>query len=327
MFNQQMNCARLYARILDGTYRLSKYVVFMIYDKKPRKIHSTKFVDRVVQRAMCDNGLLDDIRRPLVYENGACLEGKGFSFAFSLVEQHLRRFYFRGCRRSNEGWYVKIDVKKFFDSTPHSVLKPVVKKTVKDSWMLERVQEIIDSVEDPRPSAKILEDPFGSRGVVLGSQISQLLQLLVLDKLDHAVKQKFRVKLYVRYMDDMLMLVKTKNEAVRLLCAVDAELRKIGLQMNGKSRIGRIQDGFTFLNVRFRLTATGGVKKKLGKKTVRRELERLKALSRGLKRGRIGIGDFMQCVNSWFGSNMRKMSSGQLRMMRRRAADCARRGK
>lgn len=185
----------------------------MIYDKKPRKIHSTKFVDRVVQRAMCDNGLLEDIRRPLVYENGACLEGKGFTFAFKLVEKHLRQFYFKSNYRSNIGWYVKIDVKKFFDSTPHSVLKSVVKKTVKDSWMLERVWEIIDSVEDPRPSTEILKDPFGSRGVVLGSQISQLLQLLVLDKLDHAVKQRFRVKHYVRYMDDMLMLVKTKDEA------------------------------------------------------------------------------------------------------------------
>ena len=162
---------------------------------------------------MCDNGLLEDIRRPLVYENGACLEGKGFTFAFKLVEKHLRQFYFKSNYRSNIGWYVKIDVKKFFDSTPHSVLKSVVKKTVKDSWMLERVWEIIDSVEDPRPSTEILKDPFGSRGVVLGSQISQLLQLLVLDKLDHAVKQRFRVKHYVRYMDDMLMLVKTKDEA------------------------------------------------------------------------------------------------------------------
>lgn len=118
---------------------------------------------------MCDNGLLDDIRRPLIYENGACLEGKGFTFTFNLVEKHLRQFYFKGGRCSNEGWYVKIDVKKFFDSTPHSVLKSVVKKTVKDGWMLERVWEIIDSVEDPRHSTEILEDPFGSRGVVLGS--------------------------------------------------------------------------------------------------------------------------------------------------------------
>lgn len=90
-------------------------------------------------------------------------------------------------------------------------------------------------------------------------------------------------------MDDMLMLVKTKNEAVRLLHAVDTELKKTGLQTNRKSHIGRIQDGFTFLNVNFKLTPTGKVKKKLGKKTISRELSRLKTIVKKLKDGRFSV--------------------------------------
>ena len=316
MFNVWVNCAKLHRQILKGIYKLSKYVVFMIYDKKPRKIHSTKFVDRVVQRAMCDNGLLEDIRRPLIYENGACLEGKGFTFAFKLVEKYLRQFYFKNNYRSNIGWYVKIDVKKFFDNTPHSVLKEIVRKTIKDCWLQTHVIEIIDSFKDPRSAEEIKKDPFGSRGVVLGSQISQLLQLLVLNRIDHTIKQKFRVKHYVRYMDDMLLFVKTKETATKLLQEIDDELRKIGLQINNKSRIGRIQDGFTFLNVNFKLTNTGKIKKKLGKKTISRELYRLKTLIKKLKAGQLNNNTFIQHLNSWFGSNICKMSKGQIAMLK-----------
>ena len=316
MFNVWVNCAKLHRQILKGTYKLSKYVVFMIYDKKPRKIHSTKFVDRVIQRAMCDNGLLDDTRRPLIYENGACLEGKGFTFAFKLVEKYLRQFYFKNNYYSNIGWYVKIDVKKFFDNTPHSILKQIVQKNIKDYWMQIRVNEIIDSFKDPRSSEEIRKDPFGSRGVVLGSQISQLLQLLVLNRLDHTIKQKFRVKYYIRYMDDILMLVKTKVLANKLSQEIGNELRKIGLQTNNKTHIGRIQDGFTFLNVNFKLTNTGKIKKKLGKKTISRELYRIKILTKKLKARQINGNTFIQHLNSWFGSNIYKMSKGQIAMLK-----------
>lgn len=85
---------------------------------------------------MCDTGLLEDICRPLIYENGACLEGKGFTFAFNLVSKHLRKFYLHEGQCTNIGWYVKADVKKFFDSTPHKILKNCVAKTLKDPWMI-----------------------------------------------------------------------------------------------------------------------------------------------------------------------------------------------
>lgn len=86
--------------------------------------------------AMCDNGLLEDLCRPLIYENGACLEGKGFTFTFNLVSNHLRKFYLHEGQHTNAGWYVKADVKKFFDNTPHKILKNCVAKTFKDSWMI-----------------------------------------------------------------------------------------------------------------------------------------------------------------------------------------------
>lgn len=117
-------------------------------------------------------------------------------------------------------------------------------------------------------------------------------------------------------MDDMLLLVKTKETATKLLQEIDNELRKIGLQINNKSRIGRIQDGFTFLNVNFKLTNTGKIKKKLGKKTISRELYRLKTLIKKLKARQLNSNTFIQHLNSWFGSNICKMSKGQITMLK-----------
>ena len=110
MFNVYANCARLYDKIINSTYKLQKYIIFNLSEKKPRIINSTRFPDRVVQRAMCDNGLYDIISKPLIYENGACLKGKGVTFTIKLFEKHLRKHFFSNNRRSNKGWYVKLDI-------------------------------------------------------------------------------------------------------------------------------------------------------------------------------------------------------------------------
>lgn len=91
------------------------------------------------------------------------------------------------------------------------------------------IYEVIDSFKDTRPQAEIDADLFGERGIALGSHLSQLLQLMYLDGFDHYVKERLRVRHYVRYMDDMLMLVPTKEEAWRVYHAAEVELAKLGL--------------------------------------------------------------------------------------------------
>ena len=110
MFNVNENCSKLINEIKSNQYKLSPYFVFHLNDKKPRLIHSTKFRDRVVQRAICDNGLYEQITKPLIYENGACLNNKGISFSIELVEKHLRKYFFKNQRRTNQGYFLKLDI-------------------------------------------------------------------------------------------------------------------------------------------------------------------------------------------------------------------------
>ena len=118
-------------------------------------------------------------------------------------------------------------------------------------------------------------------------------------------------------MDDMLFIVETKEHAKHVFESVKNDLSEIGLSLNKKSHIGNLKNGFTFLNIYFRLTETGKVKKKLKKKTISRELKRSKKILKLFKENKISKFDLIQHFNSWVGSNMFKMTRNQLRKIKK----------
>jgi len=86
------------------------------------------------------------------------------------VKYHLHRYFVEN--KTSEGYCVKLDIRHYFNSTSRRILKEKVLKTVKEPHFCEHVCKIIDSFDDPRPKAEIEADPFGSRGIGLGSQCS-----------------------------------------------------------------------------------------------------------------------------------------------------------
>lgn len=91
--NGLKNCAKLNRELMGGTYQISKYSVFVIHEKKTRTIVSTRIRDRVFQRSLCDNYLYDELTRHFIYDNCACLIGKGTDFARDRLKCHLQKFY------------------------------------------------------------------------------------------------------------------------------------------------------------------------------------------------------------------------------------------
>ncbi len=80
-------------------------------------------------------------------------------------------------------------------------------------------------------------------------------------------------------MDDMLIMVRDKEEAKDLLSKVKKYIEsERGLELNPKSRIGRIEDGFEFLKVRYFLKKQGAIRTKISRKTLNREARRLTAI-------------------------------------------------
>ena len=175
--NGLKNTYRLRQDLLSGRYKISPYQHFKVYEPKEREIVATRIRDRQYQRALCNGGMYEDFVEHLIHDNGACQNGKGTDFTLDRMVAHLRKYY---NKHGTEGWVLKCDIRKFFPSTSHEVAKMAVRKRISDQRAAQAVMDVIDSFG-------------GDVGIGLGSQISQLVELSVLDDLDHFVKERLGI--------------------------------------------------------------------------------------------------------------------------------------
>lgn len=91
--NALRNTHRLSKSLKDGTYKISKYQGFTIYEPKERYILASRIPDRQFQRSLCECGLYDDITEHFIRDNVACQKGKGTDDALERMKMHLSRYY------------------------------------------------------------------------------------------------------------------------------------------------------------------------------------------------------------------------------------------
>jgi len=293
------NTHKLMEELENGTYRISPYQHFTIYEPKKREIVATRISDRQVQMALCENGLYDDFTEHYIYDNVACQKGKGTDFALKRMKVHMLR-YFREHRK--EGWVLKCDVHHFFPSTRHDVAKAAATKRISDPKALQMVCNIIDSFD-------------GDAGIGLGSQISQLLELAVLDDLDHFIKERLRIKHYIRYMDDFVLIHPDKAYLQHCREEIAKHLVDIHLELNQKTSLYPLRQGIKFLQWRFALTDKGGVRMKMSKSKQGRERRRLRKLLGKEAEGKVSEGTAENSLQSWIANANRGDAFYQIKRM------------
>lgn len=186
--NLEQNLAELRAELVNKTYHTSEYTCFIKHEPKERVIFKLPYRDRVVQWAIMQ--VLVSIWTPIfTSDTYACIKGRG---VHSLLVQ-LRK----DLRNDPEGtkYCYKIDIRKFYPSITHSILKQVVRERIKDPDLLWLLDDIIDSAD----------------GVPIGNYISQYFANLYLAELDHIAKEQWGVKYYYRYADDIVILSDSKE--------------------------------------------------------------------------------------------------------------------
>lgn len=247
--NLSKNIWELFYDIKYGRYVVDGYHKFMIYDPKEREIQAISYRDRIVQHCLCDNYLTPQLDRKLIYDNSACRKKKGVHFALKRVRYFMCEHY---KKHGNSGYFVKIDVKKYFASIDHEILKAKLKKIIADEKILGLLNKIIDSYNSDL-----------NKGLPMGNQTSQSFALLYLNDLDHFIKEKLQVKFYERYMDDMLLVVKDKKSARICLMKIYKELKSVNLIPNAKSQIIAIKNGINFLGWRLFFIRNGKILQKI----------------------------------------------------------------
>ena len=294
------NTYKLRKELLDGTYRISKYQKFVIHEPKTREIVATRIRDRQFQRSLCDNILYRDMTRGFIHDNCACQRGKGVDFAMNRLEKHLRDYY---REHGTDGWVLKADIHHYFPETPHDVAKAAVRKRVKCDRAYQAAADIIDSFG-------------GDRGIGLGSQVSQLVELAVLDDLDHLIKEKGKVRHYIRYMDDFVLIHHDREDLDRIRRAIGRQVEKLGLQLNRKTQIHHLRHGISFLKWHYVLTDTGKVIRKMNRKKITKERHKLKKLAIKVIDGDMPESAMDDSFQSWEANANRGSSHFEIRRMR-----------
>ena len=280
--NGLKNTAKIIIDIQNSKYRISEYQVFEIFEPKRRTITATRIKDRQLQRSLCDNYLYDALTKSFIYDNCACQIGKGTYFAINRLKTHLHKYYHKN--RTNDGYFLKCDISHFFDSINHEIAKEVIKKRVKNNDAFRLVCDIIDSFG-------------GDVGIGLGSQVSQLIALTLLDDMDHMIKERLHVKHYVRYIDDFILIHKDKEYLKYCLQEISSHLCSIGLKLNKKTSLQTIHNGVPFLNWRYVLTNTGAVKMFQNKRRFRAKISKLKKMRNLYEAGRLTLDELSQSLD------------------------------
>lgn len=288
--NGMKNTYHLRQSLLNGTYKIDPYQHFKVHEPKERDIVATRIKDRQFQRSLCDNGFYDQITRSFITDNCACLRGRGVDYTLERLTCHLRRY---NREHGSEGWVLKCDIHHYFQFIDHGIACQAIRKRVQDRQIADRACEVVNSFG-------------GVRGIGLGSQISQLVALAVLDDLDHFIKERLRVKHYIRYMDDFVLIHHDKAYLQYCLTEIEREVNKIGLFLHpNKTKISPLRQGVKLLQWRFLIADSGKIVRKMGKSKMGRQRRKLRKVYAKERAGIYPAGCTKESLRSWLANAKR----------------------
>lgn len=197
--DEVVNLRNLCEELRNQTYRPSSHNRFYITDPKVRLIYSPAYRDKIVHHAI-NNILRDEIEPKFIHDSYSCIRGKGNQRAL----KRLLHFTRSANDRYSNPYVIKLDIKKFFYSIDHDVICEVIDMEVKCSWLRWILKLFVRNSPE-------------EKGIPLGNLLSQLLINLMMNLFDQWVKRDLKVRYYMRYSDDMIVIVDGKRNARNML--------------------------------------------------------------------------------------------------------------
>ena len=260
----------LLEKLQTKTYKHGGYSVFYVTEPKLRKIEKSRYIDRIVHRWLVDNFLEPVFVPQFINTSYACLKNRGMHKACLDVQKTMKH-----CKTIwNEYYILKMDVAKYFDNINKEILFNIIKRKMKDKDLLWLINEILYAQKR-------------EKGLEIGNYTSQMFANIYLNEIDQYIKHKLKVKWYFRYLDDSVILVKTKKEAKEILEKIRIYLQEnLQLELNKKTQIFKNKQGVNFCGYKineYRLKIRDKGKRKLKKK--------VKVLKEKIKQGEITSKD------------------------------------
>lgn len=254
--NAEVNVQKIQEQLLIGKWQCGTYRQFKISDPKERIITAAPFEDRIVHHAII-NVMEDLFEKKFIFHTYACRKQKGTHAAL----KHAQKF----CR--NGIFFLKLDVRKYFDSIDHKILKQQLLRLTNESKVQTLFGLIIDSYTSDIAKEKNLKT-----GLPIGNLTSQYFANLYLSGLDHFVLERLKPYGYIRYMDDMLIFSKSLKQFTLIFKEIEKYISS-NLNLSLKPPVyGRSVLGIPFLGklVKYKEIRPLAQKIKLKKKKIKK---------------------------------------------------------
>lgn len=299
-----------------------------------RPITSLSTKDRIVRHVLCDELLLPEVRKKIIYDNGASIKGRGISFSRKRFEVHLRRYY---REHGNNGYILFGDFSKFYDNIIHEIAKRELLRLFDDDefvdWLLTLIfdgfkvdvsymsdEEYSTCMDDMFnkleyrliPKSELTGEKFMEKSVNIGDQLSQVIGIYYPYRIDNYVKYVRSQKYYGRYMDDWYIMSPSKEELLDLLEHIREIAAELGIFINDKkTRIVKINSTYKYLQIKYTLTDSGKIIKRINPKRVTVMRRKIKKLAVKVQNGEIPYDRVENMYRGWMGSYYKLLSKQQ----------------
>jgi len=289
--NLEQEIFQLKYELENQTYHPSPLHRFVIHDPKTRVIHAPAFRDRVVHHAICN--IIEPIfDKTFIFDSYASRKGKGTHKALIRFDEFKHKVSRNGLLSPHaletnmiRGYVFKADIRHYFPSVDHEVLMNLIKIKISDKKVLRLLRMFIECYSSDL-----------DKGMPLGALTSQLFANVYLNPLDHFVKEKLRLKYYIRYLDDFAILNESKIRLEVIKSDVENFLsNELKLELHPeKSKIFPLHKGITLLG--FRIFYHHRL---LKKSNLKQFFRRFEIMEEELYEGLIDELDFEARVDGW----------------------------
>ena len=276
--NLEHELLKLQQELRDGSYRVGPYREFYVLVPKKRLIMALKFRDRVVQWAiyMTFNPYLE---RKYIHDSYGCRVGKGTLAAADRLQYWMRLIARKPIEHDKRWYYLKVDISKFFYRVDHEIIMSMFARMTDDAKFLALMDRIINgatpfglplgaSVSDCPPHSRLYDV-----GMPIGNLTSQMVANMYLDALDQHCKHVLKIRYYIRYMDDIIILHNDLQTIHDYKQAIELFAReRLRLSLNHKTMIKPVIHGIEFVG--WRIFATHRRLRKSAIKHMKRSLKR-----------------------------------------------------
>ena len=234
--NLEDNLFELHQVLKDKTYKHGNYKSFYVNDPKRRHIHKANVVDRVVHHLLYKY-LYELFDKTFIFDSYSCRVGKGTHKGVKRLEKFTRkvsRNYTRDC------WCLKLDIRKFFASVDHKILLRLLGKKINDRSIIWLLKQVLYSFHSENGESK---------GIPLGNLTSQVFANIYLNELDQFIKHNLKIRYYIRYADDFIILLPRLKDSCRFIKPIELFLENnLKLKLHPNKIITRKLDwGIDFL--------------------------------------------------------------------------------